>query len=198
MNSRTLRRKRVLVPAVAVVALGVGGTVWATTASADQVGGSERDRVSAAALRSVGEGRVTSVETSDDRGEAYEVEVTRTDGTEVDVVLDDSLAVVGREDDRTDGDDDLRDDRDDTTDRTDTTDGTDSADGDDRVLGATERERATTAAEAAVGGGSTATDVDASDDRGTAYDVEVTTADGREWDVDLDASFAVLGKVADR
>ena len=178
MSSRTLRRKRVLVPAVAVVALGVGGTVWATTASADQVGGSERDRVSAAALRAVGEGRVTSVETSDDRGEAYEVEVTRTDGTEVDVVLDEGLAVVGREDDRTDGDDD-RDAR------------------DDRPLGATERERATTAAERAVGGG-TVTDVEAGDDRGTAYDVEVRATDGTEWDVDLNDAFEVVGKQQDR
>ncbi len=178
MSSRTLRRKRVLVPAVAVVALGVGGTVWATTASADQVGGNERDRVSAAALRAVGEGRVTSVETSDDRGEAYEVEVTRTDGTEVDVVLDEGLAVVGREDDRTDGDDD-RDAR------------------DDRPLGATEREQATTAAERAVGGG-TVTDVEAGDDRGTAYDVEVRATDGTEWDVDLNDAFEVVGKQQDR
>lgn len=186
MNSRTLRRKRVLVPAVAVVALGVGGTVWATTASADQVGGSERDRVSAAAVRAVGEGRVTSVETSDDRGEAYEVEVTRTDGTEVDVALDDDLAVVGRDDDRTDQDD-----------RTDDDCTTDRPDRDDRALSATERERATTAAERAVGGG-TVTGVEASDDRGTAYDVEVRATDGTEWDVDLDDAFEVVGKQQDR
>lgn len=192
MNSRTLRRKRVLVPAVAVVALGVGGTVWATTASADQVGGSERDRVSAAAVRAVGEGRVTSVETSDDRGEAYEVEVTRTDGTEVDVALDDDLAVVGRDDDRTD-----RDDRDERDDRTDDDGTADRPDRDDRALSATERERATTAAERAVGGG-TVTGVEASDDRGTAYDVEVRATDGTEWDVDLDDAFEVVGKQQDR
>ncbi|KQT92166.1 hypothetical protein ASG49_09455 [Marmoricola sp. Leaf446] len=196
MNTRTLRRKRVLVPAVAVVALGVGGTVWAGTASADQVGGSERDRVSAAALRVVGEGRVTSVETSDDRGEAYEVEVTRTDGTEVDVALDDALAVVGREDDRTDGDrDDRTDDRSD--DRAGATDDDGTTDRDDRVLGASERDRAAAAAEKAVGGG-TATDVEASDDRGTAYDVEVRATDGTEWDVDLDDAFAVVDKRQDR
>ncbi|ROR92663.1 PepSY domain-containing protein [Nocardioides aurantiacus] len=191
MNTRTLRRKRVLVPAVAVVALGVGGTVWAGTASADQVGGGERDRVSAAALRTVGEGRVTSVETSDDRGEAYEVEVTRADGTEVDVVLDDELGVVGREDDRADGD------RDDRTDRDDVTDDDGTTDRDDRVLSATERDRAAAAAEEAVGGG-TATDVEASDDRGTAYDVEVRATDGTEWDVDLDDAFAVVDQREDR
>ncbi len=195
MNTRTLRRKRVLVPAVAVVVLGVGGTAWAATASADQVGGSERDRVSAAALRAAGDGRVTHVETSDDRGEAYEVEVTRADGTEVDLSLDDQLSVIGREDDRTDGDrDDVPDDRtDDATD--DTADGTDR---DDRALGADERESAAAAAEAAVGGGSTATDVDADDDRGTAYDVEVRASDGTEWDVDLDSAYEVASKRADR
>ena len=65
------------------------------------------------------------------------------------------------------------------------------------MLSATERRSAERAALGAVGSGRV-TDVDASDDRGTAYDVEVTTADGREWDVDLDSSFAVLSKVADR
>ena len=179
MNTTSLRRPRVLVPAALVVALGIGGTVWAGAASADQVSGTERDRVTSAALRAVGEGRVTSVGASDDRGEAYEVEVTRTDGTEVDVALDDDLAVVGREDDRTDTD---RDDR---------------ADRDHRALSATEREQATAAAERAVGGG-TVTDVEASDDRGTAYDVEVRATDGTDWDVDLDESFAVVDKRQDR
>ena len=64
----------------------------------------------------------------------------------------------------------------------------------DRALSTTERDRAGAAAEQAVGGGSTATDVDADDDRGTAYDVEVRAADGTEWDVDLDRSFEVVSE----
>ena len=53
MNTTKLRSKRVLLPTLAaVLALGVGGVVWASTASAD-LQGSERDRVAAAATRAV-------------------------------------------------------------------------------------------------------------------------------------------------
>ena len=174
MNSATLRRlsfnrKGIVLPAIAVaVALGIGGVVWATTASADDVSGSERDRVSSAALDAAGGGTVTSAETSDDPGEAYEVEVRQADGTEVDVTLDKDLSVLGQDADR-----------------------------DDRALTAAERTSAEKAATAAVGGG-TVTDVDASDDPGTAYEVEVTQADGTEWNVDLDTAFKVVHKAVDR
>ncbi len=179
MNSAKLRSKRILLPAVAVVAaLGIGGVVWAGTASADDVAGSERDRVSSAALDATGGGRATSVETSDDPGEAYEVEVRKTDGTEVDVTLDKDLTVV-----RQDADDQH--------------DASEAPDADDRALTATERTSAGKAATAAIGGG-TVTDVEASDDPGTAYQVEVTQADGTEWDVDLDRAFAVVHKSIDR
>ena len=172
---RNLRTKRVLIPTAVLAVLAVGGGVFWASASADDLAGSERDRVSAAAVDAVGGGEVVTAESVDDqddraRGEAYEVEVRQSDGTEVDVTLDRDLQVLER-----DG----------------------AADADDRVLSATERRSAERAALAAVGSGRV-TDVDASDDRGTAYDVEVTTADGREWDVDLDSSFGVLGKVADR
>ena len=191
MNSAKLRSKRIVLPAIAVaVALGIGGVVWATTASADDVSGSERDRVSSAALDATGGGKVTSAETSDDPGEAYEVEVRKDDGTEVDVTLDQDLKVVGQDaDDRDDSRDDTGDDND--------TDVNDTRDADDRVLSAAERTSAEKAAKAAVGGG-TVTDVDASDDPGTAYDVEVTKADGTEWNVDLDTDFAVVDKSIDR
>ena len=176
MNSAKLRSKRIVLPTIAVVAaLGIGGVVWATSASAEDVSGSERDRVSSAALDAAGGGKVTSAETSDDPGEAYEVEVRKADGTEVDVALDQDLNVVRQD----------ADDRDDTP------------DADDRALTAAERTSAEKAATAAVGGG-TVTDVEASDDPGTAYDVEVTKADGTEWDITLDADFTVLHKALDR
>ena len=38
--------------------------------------------------------------------------------------------------------------------------------------------------------------MEASDDRGAAYEVEVTQADGTEWDVDLDSAFAVLTRAS--
>lgn len=179
MNTAKLRTKRVLIPTVAVLALlGAGGVAVATTAGADELNGSDRDRVSSAALEATGGGTVTDAETSDDPGEAYEVEVRTDDGTEVDVTLDDNLEVVSTEDDDAD-------DRD------------DSNDSDDRVLDDTERSSAEQAATEAVGGG-TVTDVEASDDRGVAYEVDVRMDDGTEWDVDLDDSFEVVSKQTDR
>jgi len=82
MNTAKLRSKRIILPTLAaVVALGVGGTVWASAANAD-VSGGERDRVAEAAVRAAGGGTATDVESSDDRGEAYEVEVRKDDGSE--------------------------------------------------------------------------------------------------------------------
>jgi len=187
-----LRSKRIWIPTVAVVAaLGVGGTAWAASASADNLGGSERDRAVAAAKQAAGPGEVTSAETSDrdrddsdadDRNEAYEVEIRKADGTEVDVKLDKDFAVISqdRDDSHDDGDD-----------------ANDAPDADDRVLTDSERASVDKAATDAVGGG-TVTDAEASDDRGVAYEVDVRKADGTEWDVDLDSSFAVVHKSMDR
>lgn len=193
MNINKLRSKRILLPAIAAVAvLAVGGTVW--TASADNdVKGDERDRVASAATGAVGGGEAVDVETSDDQGEAYEVEVRRADGSEIDVTLDKDLKVIGKDADDDDADD--ADDADDDGD-TDTDDRNEAPDADDRVLSATERASAEKAALAAVGGG-TVREVEASDDRGAAYDVEVLDRNNVEWDVDLDASFKVLNKIAD-
>jgi hypothetical protein len=97
MKTTKLRSKRVLLATTAavVVALGAGGAVWATAANADaDVQGADRDRAGNAATRAVGGGTVLDVETSDDPGEAYEVEVRKTDGTEVDVALDKDLKVI--------------------------------------------------------------------------------------------------------
>jgi len=168
MKIPKFRGKRVIITTVAAVAvLGVGGAVWATTASADVQGG-ERDRVANAATQAV-PGTVQDVETSDDPGEAYEVEVRKDDGTEVDVTLDKDLKVLGQDSDDTSA---------------------------DRALSATERTSAEQAALSAVAGG-TVIQVEASDDGDAAYEVEVRDAANAEWDVDLDAAFKVLRKTAD-
>jgi uncharacterized membrane protein YkoI len=160
MNTEILRRKRVLVPAIGTVAaLAIGATAW--SASANNVTGSERDRIAQAAIKIVGGGTAEDVEYSDHAGEAYEVEVRRADGTEVDVSLDKNLKEVRTE---VDNDDDGDDDGDD--------------DADDRALSAKEKSSATKAALKAVSG--TVTDVEASDDPGTSYEVEVRTAQGVE------------------
>jgi uncharacterized membrane protein YkoI len=176
MNTTNLRSKRVLLPSIAaVVALGIGGVVWTSTANADVQGG-ERDRVANAATHAVG-GTAIDVDTSDDRGEAYEVEVRKDDGTEVDVSLDKNLTVVSQDPEGRD-------------------DSTDTPETDDRALSAAERASAEKAALNAVDGG-TVTQVDASDDRGEAYEVDVRDADSTEWDVELDADFKVVSKTVD-
>jgi uncharacterized membrane protein YkoI len=186
MNIRKLHRKRVVLPTVATVAvLSIGGTMW-TAAANDDVQGGERDRVGAAAVEAAGGGTVVDVEASDDRGEAYEVEVRMDDGTEVDVTLDQDLNPVSQDaDDRDDRD---RDDND--------ADGDDGLDADDRAVSAEERQSAELGALDAVGGG-TVEQVEASDDSREAYEVEVRMDDGTEWDVELDADYDVLSKTTD-
>ena len=55
--------------------------------------GSALDRASQVALEEVGSGRVTQTEAGDEEG-AYEVEVTKADGSQVDVHLDKRFAVI--------------------------------------------------------------------------------------------------------
>ena len=118
MNLRRLRSKSVVVPTVAAAAVfGLGGVVYANTASGEELQGDELERARTAALEAVGEGEVTDTEVGDEEG-AYEIEVTKSDGTEVDVHLDENFVVIGQEsdgrgeDDADDGDGDDDDDGD--------------------------------------------------------------------------------------
>ena len=86
-------------------------------------------------------------------------------------------------------------DRDDDTTTTPRPTDDDGADADDRALSDEERQAAEQAALDAVGGG-TVEQVEASDDRGEAYEVEVRDGDDTEWDVELDADYQVLNKTA--
>jgi uncharacterized membrane protein YkoI len=182
MNTARLRSKRVIISTVAVVAaLGVGGGVWASVASAD-VGGTERDRAGTAAVQAVGGGTVGDVEAEDD-GNGYEVEVRKDDGTEVDVALDENFTVLTQETD--------------TPDAPDAPGAAGAPEADDRVLTDAERTSVEEAARTAVGGG-TVTDAEASDKPGVAFEAEVRDNAGADWDVELDAAFKVLTKNADR
>ena len=58
------------------------------------IGGTALDQASAAALKSTGGGQVTDTEVGDEES-YYEVEVTRDDGSQVDVQLDRNFSVVG-------------------------------------------------------------------------------------------------------
>jgi uncharacterized membrane protein YkoI len=96
---------------VAAVALAAGAGGVAIAGSGDDaeepIRGTALDRASEAALDHTGGGRVSGTETGDEES-YYEVEVTRSDGSQVDVQLDRAFRVVGGEadDEHEPGDDD--------------------------------------------------------------------------------------------
>jgi uncharacterized membrane protein YkoI len=85
--------------ALVAVALAAGGIAMAQGTGSDdrdeRLSGAAAERAGAAALEAVGSGRVTAVERDSDN--AYEVEVTKPDGSTVDVELDRALRVVERD-----------------------------------------------------------------------------------------------------
>lgn len=92
-----MRTTRIALAAgVATVALGAGAAVVASTGGDDTdtpITGIELEQASAAALAHTGEGRVTGTEVGDEDS-YYEVEVTLSDGSQVDVQLDENFHVV--------------------------------------------------------------------------------------------------------
>jgi len=107
MNSRT---KKLILAGAAVAALGVGGTALAGSVGSDDNGGAgddgpgrpvtgaALDRASGIAIDRVGGGRVTGSELQDEEG-YYEIEVTRDDGSQVDVHLDSHFNVLNADGD---------------------------------------------------------------------------------------------------
>jgi uncharacterized membrane protein YkoI len=199
--------------AAAVVALGAAGIGVAVADpfdGDDRLSGQTLKKASAAALAEVGDGTVEDASASDDLDHAYEVEVRLSDGTEVDVALDDNYDVVW-----TDRSGDSRNNSDNSDSRDDSGDGNGDSDGvsDDAASGAgtdgsttapqgstdaddvpltdAERTGAEQAALAEVGDG-TVTDIDRSNDADHAFEVEVTFADGRDVDVELTTDFQVV------
>ena len=97
------RQRKLLIAAVAALALlGIGtGAVLAVSGDDDRpLRGNALERATAAALDHVGGGRVIETEIGDD-GAAYGVEIQRSDGSVVEVNLDQNFRVIG-----TEGDDD--------------------------------------------------------------------------------------------
>jgi uncharacterized membrane protein YkoI len=101
----TDKLKGALITGTVIAALAVGGVAIAGAAGGDDddggeraIGGAALDRASAAALDHTGGGRVTETEAGDEES-YYEVEVTRDDGSQVDVQLDRDFRVVGSEGD---------------------------------------------------------------------------------------------------
>jgi uncharacterized membrane protein YkoI len=99
--------RRPIIIAAAVVIAAAGATAAAAAAGGDDdatdraITGGALDRAKAAALADT-PGRVTETEVGDEES-YYEVEVTRPDGSQVDVQLDRDFRVVGSEPDGEDG-----------------------------------------------------------------------------------------------
>lgn len=105
MNPK-LNRKRIaiVIAGAAVVTAGTVGAAGALSGDDDQnrpIPASELEQAEQAALEETGGGKVTETEVDDEESK-YEVEVTREDGTQVDVQLDEDFQVVGTESDGTD------------------------------------------------------------------------------------------------
>ena len=71
------------------------GAAATTTATDKAITGTALDQASAAALKATGGGKVTQTEVNDEES-YYEVEVTRGDGSQVDVQLDRGFHLVGQ------------------------------------------------------------------------------------------------------
>lgn len=100
-----LMRKRTI--AAVTVAAALGGTGVAVATSDDEgtekpITGADLERASSVALEHTGAGKVTATEVGDEEG-AYEVEVTRPDGSQVDVHLDRAFTVLSDVEDEEDG-----------------------------------------------------------------------------------------------
>lgn len=98
-----MTKHKFLIVGVAVVALAAGGAGVAVATgeddSAEQVSGPGADQARAAALEIINGGTANSVELDSENGATWEVEVTKPDGSEVDVRLDENYELVVVEDD---------------------------------------------------------------------------------------------------
>jgi len=186
--------------AAAVIVIGGTGIAFAATDGFDndndRLSGQELESASAAALDAVGEGTVSEAERSNDLDHDYTVEVRLDNGDDVDVELDESFEVV-RVDGVVPG-----------TGSSSTGSGAGSssspapstsatATDDDAPITDEERASAEKAALDHIGSG-TVTDLDRSDDSDHAWEVEVTSTDGTDVDVELAADYSVVRVDGDR
>lgn len=93
-------RRRTMAASIATLvgAAGIAGGAVAFAGGSDDEGpsvtGPEADRAVAAALAATGGGKANAVERDDEKGATWEVEVTKPDGTTVDVRLGADYRVV--------------------------------------------------------------------------------------------------------
>lgn len=135
-------------------------------------GSVSREEAEQAALDAVGEGRVTWSGPEDDRGAAWEVEVTRPDGSEVDVLVAADGSIVKQVDKFGSGP-------------------ALEGPGPESSGGVVSQEEAEQAALDAVGEGEV-TYVSREDERGAVWEIEITRPDGSEIDVLIAADGSVV------
>jgi len=105
MINRLRTRKRLAVlGAAAVAALGVGGAAIAQAGGESEKSavGPQAEQAKSAALQITRGGTANAVERDSENGATWEVEVTKSDGSTVDVRLDESYKLVVVESDRED------------------------------------------------------------------------------------------------
>ena len=90
--------------AVALAVAGGGAAIAGAGDDEATVTGPQADAATAAALEATGGGRANAVERDSENGATWEVEVTKPDGTTVDVRLDERYRVVVIEGDSDTGD----------------------------------------------------------------------------------------------
>lgn len=203
-------RRRILFAAGVVAVLAVfGGVALARgddsaedTAEGPDVAitGSAYETASQAALDHLGGGQVTHTEVGDEDS-YYEVEVTRDDGSQVDVQLDEHFNVVGDEretetdenddEDETDQPEVIADEAEDADDASeDQSEGPDVAITGDPLTKASATALEVVQRELGQGGTVSATEVG---DEESYYEVEVILEDGTQVDVQLDEGFNFVG-----
>ena len=103
------RRTKIAAGAAALAAVALGGAAIAGARGAfddeTPLEGSELAKASAAALKATGGGIVNETERDSEQGATFEVEVTKPDGSTVDVRLDTSYRVVAIDSDSEQADD---------------------------------------------------------------------------------------------
>jgi uncharacterized membrane protein YkoI len=100
-NAINIRTLMIAAAVAMLVALGGAGIAYANGGdSEEQLTGPDAQKAKSAAIAAVGGGTLTEVERDDGNGTSggvYEVEVTRDDGSQVEVHLDGDYNVVGQE-----------------------------------------------------------------------------------------------------
>ena len=103
------RRMKIAAGVAALAAFALGGAAIAGAGGVfddeTSLQGDELARASAAALKATGGGTVNATERDSEKGATFEVEVTKPDGSTVDVRLDDAYGVVAIDSDSEQADD---------------------------------------------------------------------------------------------